>query len=333
MNTLEEGGSFALRGRQPIAGHQHIARDLTGCAALGHDGLAGRSKLCPLRIRKWNHVGPLKLAMINTRRHAGTLRRQRIIVKKADNASGMYTLPALNLTVLRGAGAEPRQRCAAGAENDLHDTVEPIPPATDASIIERRIGGLPLSPSRHDMPKREAADLSGRPLKHEDRREGARYAFDHKMDQRRLAAACGRCTTNVRAAAPSPASKNKNESRAMPTRGYRKGQSDRKEPAPCFVRTRVTTRMFVRLDHEAAARNLTYSRLLYEILKAHQAGQRLAVPQARAVPHALLRQLSGALNNLNQLTRQVNTGVVPVTASELRQVMDALERLARAYAT
>ena len=136
-----------------------------------------------------------------------------------------------------------------------------------------------------------------------------------------------------RAAAPSPASKNKNESRAMPTRGYRKGRSDRKEPAHCFVRTRITTRMFERLDHEAEARNLTYSRLLFEVLKAHQAGQRLAVPHARAVPHALLRQLSGALNNLNQLTRQVNAGVVPVTECELREVMAVIERLARAYAT
>ena len=75
------------------------------------------------------------------------------------------------------------------------------------------------------------------------------------------------------------------------------------------------------------------SRVLHEVLKAHQTGQRVAVPQARNVPHALMRQLSGALNNLNQLTRQANAGMVPVTASELRQVMVAIERIARAYAT
>ena len=154
-----------------------------------------------------------------------------------------------------------------------------------------------------------------------------------KWVQRRLAAACGRCITIVRAAAPSPELKNKNESRAMPTRGYRKGQSDRKEPASCFLRTRITTRMFEDLDQEAETRSLTYSRLLYEVLKAHQTGQRLTVPQRRAVPNALLRQLSGALNNLNQLTRQANAGIVPVTATELRQVMATIERLARTYAT
>lgn len=117
----------------------------------------------------------------------------------------------------------------------------------------------------------------------------------------------------------------------MPTRGYRKGISDRKEPASRSLRTHITARMFAGVDREAEARNLTYSRLLYEILKAHQAGRRLEVPQARAVPNALLRQLSGALNNLNQLTRQVNTGIVPVTAGELRQVTATIERIARAF--
>ncbi|OJU25734.1 MAG: hypothetical protein BGN89_07195, partial [Alphaproteobacteria bacterium 64-6] len=131
-----------------------------------------------------------------------------------------------------------------------------------------------------------------------------------------------------------PALKNKkNEGRAMPTRGYRKGLSDRKEPVPCFVRSRITAPMFSALDREAEARNLTYSRLLYEILKAHQTGQRLEAPHARNIPHALMRQLSGALNNLNQLTRQANAGIVPVTPAELRQVMVAIERIARTYAT
>jgi hypothetical protein len=117
----------------------------------------------------------------------------------------------------------------------------------------------------------------------------------------------------------------------MPTRGYRKGTSDRKEPAPRSVRTHITERMFIELDREAEARNLTYSRLVHELLKAHQTGQRLQAPRARAVPNALLRQLSGALNNLNQLTRQVNTGMVPVTVGELKEAISAIERLARAY--
>lgn len=116
----------------------------------------------------------------------------------------------------------------------------------------------------------------------------------------------------------------------MPSRGYRKGVADGKEPVTRSIRTHVTEHMFAAFIHESDQRGLTYSKLLFAIVRSHQTGKRLKVPQPRKLPDALMRQLANALNNLNQLTRQANTGIVPVNAAELRATMLAIENVARA---
>ena len=110
----------------------------------------------------------------------------------------------------------------------------------------------------------------------------------------------------------------------MPTRGYRKGVSDRKMPVPCSLRTHISERMFAKHAAEADTRHLTYSRLLFEILKAHQAGTRLEAPQPRAANSQALRDLCRIGNNLNQIAHQANLMHLPLIERETR---DALAQL------
>lgn len=117
----------------------------------------------------------------------------------------------------------------------------------------------------------------------------------------------------------------------MPSRGYRKGQSDLKVALPCYLRTRLSTGDLNRLKAEATARGLTQAKLARQILAAHLTQQRLAAPQRHGPTDYLLRQLLRIGNNLNQLARQANTGLVTVSADELRQCLDAVNRMARTF--
>ncbi|MDX2158960.1 MAG: hypothetical protein SFW09_20855, partial [Hyphomicrobiaceae bacterium] len=71
----------------------------------------------------------------------------------------------------------------------------------------------------------------------------------------------------------------------MPTRGYRKGVSDAKEPRPHLIRSRVAAAAYDRLSAESANRNMTLSSLVAAILMAHISGQRAELPH-RAVDAA-----------------------------------------------
>lgn len=117
----------------------------------------------------------------------------------------------------------------------------------------------------------------------------------------------------------------------MPSRGYRKGISDSKSPLAHFVRSRLTPDEYARLNDEADNRSITLSRLIRSILAAHLTGRRVELPQPRAIPAAALRELNRTGNNLNQLAKQANTGMVPVSAAELRavlaSVLEAVRRL------
>jgi hypothetical protein len=117
----------------------------------------------------------------------------------------------------------------------------------------------------------------------------------------------------------------------MPSRGYRKGISDSKAPLAQFVRSRLTSDEYSWLSAEADNRSITLSKLIRIILAAHLKGQRAELPHPRAIPAAALRELNRTGNNLNQLAKQANTGMVPVNAAELRavlaSVLDAVRRL------
>lgn len=114
----------------------------------------------------------------------------------------------------------------------------------------------------------------------------------------------------------------------MPRRGYRKGLDDSKEPLPCYVRTRLSEASFATLKAEASARNITTSALARMIVAAHLTTQRAELPHRRNNA-ALLRQFVRIGNNLNQLARQANAGIVPVTSAEIRACLDRINALAR----
>ena len=117
----------------------------------------------------------------------------------------------------------------------------------------------------------------------------------------------------------------------MPSRGYRKGQHDNAVPVTAYVRARITDATHRALLVEAAARSLTVSKLNNAILTAHIEGQRTPLPHARQTNAEALRELARLGNNLNQLARQANTAIVPLTEDELRHaltaVLKAIDRL------
>lgn len=130
-------------------------------------------------------------------------------------------------------------------------------------------------------------------------------------------------------AGPRPHSPSRRESQRMPRRGYRKGLDDAKESLPCYVRTCLFEASFAALSAEASSRNLTLSALTRLILTAHLNAQRAELPRRRGTDAALLRQLIRIGNNLNQLARQANAGLVAVSADELRACLDRINTLAR----
>lgn len=114
----------------------------------------------------------------------------------------------------------------------------------------------------------------------------------------------------------------------MPVRGYRKGRSDQKVPLTRFVRTRLSDNEFILLVAEAESRSVGIAGLTRSVLAAHLTGQRAELPHRRGMTSETLRQLSRIGNNLNQLARQANNGMVPITAEELRACLDRLNALA-----
>ena len=109
----------------------------------------------------------------------------------------------------------------------------------------------------------------------------------------------------------------------MPTRGYRKGVSDDKTPAKKSVRTHISEHEFRNLKEHASYRSQTMSGFLRSMVKAQVQNKGLETPHAKR-DRALLREMARIGNNLNQLSRQANTGIVTVGEGELRPVIDKL---------
>lgn len=117
----------------------------------------------------------------------------------------------------------------------------------------------------------------------------------------------------------------------MPTRGYRKGISDSKEPVPHSVRTHISAKERAALAKESDDRAIPMSKLLRALVTAHVTNSRAELPHPRRVHSEALRELCRSGNNLNQLARQANTGIVQINPRELRAVLDnvlnAVQRL------
>lgn len=114
----------------------------------------------------------------------------------------------------------------------------------------------------------------------------------------------------------------------MPRRGYRKGLNDAKVGRPHYARARLSDKEHAALAADARARAITISALVRRLIAAHLTRQRAQLPhQDHLAP--LLRELARIGNNLNQLARQANAGLVPVSAEELRTCLANINDMAR----
>lgn len=109
----------------------------------------------------------------------------------------------------------------------------------------------------------------------------------------------------------------------MPTKGYRKGASDSREPLNKHLQTYVNDATYRDFATQADERSITDSQLLRRIIQAHLEGQRAALPH-RNVNAAAIRELARIGNNLNQLAKQANNALVPLSETELRHNLVAV---------
>ncbi|MEQ1729677.1 MAG: MobC family plasmid mobilization relaxosome protein [Vicinamibacterales bacterium] len=123
-----------------------------------------------------------------------------------------------------------------------------------------------------------------------------------------------------------------NGERAMPSRGYRKGISDAKQPRPHVIKSRTATATYEALHAESADRSMTFSSLVSEILEAHAAGRRPALPHARGPSAAALRELARLGNNLNQIAHQAHLSRLHLLDTDARACIAALNDLASTLA-
>lgn len=109
----------------------------------------------------------------------------------------------------------------------------------------------------------------------------------------------------------------------MPTKGYRKGSNDDREPLNKHLQTYVSEATYRTFTEQADDRSITDSQLLRRIIKAHLNNERAALPH-RNVNAAAIRELARVGNNLNQLAKQANNALVPLSETELRQTLAAV---------
>ncbi|MCB1512757.1 MAG: plasmid mobilization relaxosome protein MobC [Hyphomicrobiaceae bacterium] len=119
----------------------------------------------------------------------------------------------------------------------------------------------------------------------------------------------------------------------MPTRGYRKGVSDEKQPLVRDLRARVTARTYDAFSALSLARGVTQARLLRAIVKAHVIGARAEIPQPRSFSADDMRELRRIGNNVNQIAHQANLMRLHLVEERALACLDALEGLARRLKT
>lgn len=122
---------------------------------------------------------------------------------------------------------------------------------------------------------------------------------------------------------------NQRKHSCMPTRGYRKGMTDAKEPLPRQVFTRISTADHAALHAEADTRSMNVSALVRLVLKAHLTGKRVELPHPERLTDAFLRQYARLGNNLNQLLKQAHLMRLPLIERDVRDCLAALEAQAK----
>ena len=115
----------------------------------------------------------------------------------------------------------------------------------------------------------------------------------------------------------------------MPTRGYRKGLSDDKEPLPRLVRTRVSEREYQALVTDAQARGMVVSRLTRSLITAHVSSKRPALPQPNGRSAEFIHQLTRIGNNLNQLARLAHQGLLAQSPDALVETLASINGIIR----
>ncbi|MDG4560703.1 MAG: plasmid mobilization relaxosome protein MobC [Candidatus Competibacter sp.] len=111
----------------------------------------------------------------------------------------------------------------------------------------------------------------------------------------------------------------------MPSKGYRKGISDSKEPATRFARTRLPLRIWTAIQEEAAKRSMTFSALLRAIAEAHATGQRAELPHPQGANADAIHDLGRIGNNVNQVAKEAHTlGLYHIEQKAL-ECLDALQ--------
>ena len=118
----------------------------------------------------------------------------------------------------------------------------------------------------------------------------------------------------------------------MPSRGYRKGISDDRQPRPHVIKSRVTATTYAALHAEARARSMTFSALVARVLHAHASGQRPELPHPRGAVAEALRELARVGNNVNQIAQQANMMRLHLLVQKAAEALDAVTGAARRLA-
>lgn len=115
----------------------------------------------------------------------------------------------------------------------------------------------------------------------------------------------------------------------MPSRGYRKGISDSKQPRSYVIKSRVAAPTHVALHAEARARSMTFSALVDRVLDAHVRRARVELPHPRGLTSEALRELARLGNNVNQIAQQANMMRLHLIAQKAADALDAITQAAR----
>lgn len=117
---------------------------------------------------------------------------------------------------------------------------------------------------------------------------------------------------------------NKRKLLVMSQRNCLSEKTNKKSVLTRQIYFRVSERDYKALGQEAQSRAVTNSKLVRSICKAHVDKTRAELPHLKGPSRALIREIARIGNNINQLTRQANAGVVTVSESDLKPVLGQL---------